>query len=684
MMSSSRRLGAVIGALMIAVVAGATTPAAGARQDASIGASPGATTVGSTVTVSGTGLRSCTDIELCDPETVIVSWDGVQVGDPVAVASDGSITAGIPVPRSTAMGSHTIRVQNSTDAELNAATTVTVEARLSMNLTPRSGPAGSSVTLRGTGYDTCPDFGNPFVDALWNGASTGVQAPIRDGGFEARLTVPAAAPAGDYLLYGRCADSGEYATSTYTVTVPDPPDPDPGVPGPSRTPPDPRPRGSVPADPAVSSPPAAGPSAAPAPARPPAVPAPVTSGGAPSASVGPAPTAGTPAAPPPVAAVGWPRPEIITAIRLLDAPGFPPQAVLILVVLLALLAWIMVGWPAELFHRTFEQNEQDINRWLRAVQRRLRLDRLRIPAGWRSAGPQRRQSWPLVMVFAMLAAVAIGLSEPQGDDSTSKVVVTVLGLFVAVPLVAVSYEFAIESYARLRSTDHARLRIVYPAVVIAAVCATVSRQLEFVPGYAYGMIVAYTIVAGRQRDPKRDGIAVLRASALLIGLALAGWLLRQFGTAAVTAGDDTPFGLRLLDTTLGLITVMSLETLVVGLLPLRFLHGRTLWDWSRLGWLVTYVAGATVFVLMLIGPLPEDKVSPGEILKMLWLFVGFCAGSYLFWGCFAVRDWRRRRRSRRSLPAVRRPPVGRPRQGEQVPVDAAPGPAAAPPPGPAR
>jgi hypothetical protein len=306
----------------------------------------------------------------------------------------------------------------------------------------------------------------------------------------------------------------------------------------------------------------------------------------------------------------------------------------VLLVVLGLLAWVLIGWPAELFNSTFAENEAVIRGWFRRRRPRER----RRPDERRA--PQQHASWPVVTFFSVISALIVALAEP-GPVWDRERTVTVLGLIVAIPLVAVTFEFAVESYLRRGAAGAgARLRISYPALALAVVCACMSRILAFVPGYAYGLIIGYAQVKDRREDTRREAVGVLRATGILLVMAVASWLLRQFATAQAAAGDGTPIGLRFIDTVLGLTTTMCLETLVIGLVPLRFMTGNTLWRWSRAGWVAAYLPGAALFVLILIGPLPHGETTlatVGHLIRMLWLFVGFGLGSLLFWSLFALR-----------------------------------------------
>jgi hypothetical protein len=300
--------------------------------------------------------------------------------------------------------------------------------------------------------------------------------------------------------------------------------------------------------------------------------------------------------------------------------------------------FLLVGWPAELFNKTVEENEATIRRWLglRPLRERVR----------------RRGVAPLVVVFSVLAALVMSVAEP-GPFLNRRVLVVAAALLVAVPLSAVTFEWAIESYARRvdRAADRSRLHVVFPAVAVAFGCAISSRLLHFVPGYAYGLIIAYPAVRGRVLLRSQEAAGVFRAVVALLLLGGTAWVAWQFGTSGPAASDGAGLPLRLLDTTLAFIALLCLETLLICLLPLRFMPGAKLWQWAprsrpdsdsrvtwrgRLLWLCTHTVVATAFVIVLLG-VGERTPSWPEVITMLTLLVAFCICSLTFWAIFRFR-----------------------------------------------
>jgi hypothetical protein len=298
-------------------------------------------------------------------------------------------------------------------------------------------------------------------------------------------------------------------------------------------------------------------------------------------------------------------------------------------------ACILVGWPAELFNTTYRENETVIRGWLRWSKVRA------------TPAEPRVSSWPVVFSFAAVTAVLMTVVQ-VAPDFGKNLWATAFGYLIAIPLVMISYEFAMESHLRNSpSGGIARLRVVLPALVIALVCASASRLFRFEPGYVYGLIITYSAVAPRAQLPARTkAVAVVRSAAVLLLLATGSWVLWQFGTSPVINAGSSSVPLGVLDTILAQIVILSLETLVIGLIPIRFLHGRLLWRWNKLAWFGIYALSASMFVTLLIGPIAR-RGSASDLVASLWLFLGFAAGSGAFWALFAHR----RQKTRRPAPA---------------------------------
>jgi hypothetical protein len=119
---------------------------------------------GTSANVYGTGYEGC--------DTVRVLWDGQDTGVTTGVAPDGTFAARFTVPESAAAGTHDVHGRCASGE--SARSVFTVSAPPVVAVDPARGRAGSAVTVRGTGFDGCPDYGGGTVAVAWDG-----RAPAR-------------------------------------------------------------------------------------------------------------------------------------------------------------------------------------------------------------------------------------------------------------------------------------------------------------------------------------------------------------------------------------------------------------------------------------------------------------------------------------------------------------------------
>jgi hypothetical protein len=563
-----------------------------------------------------------------------LTWDGVplEVSPVVTNFSSGQseIDVDYVVPSDAVRGPHTLVATCSAgNVQID-----TGQAWVSgVALSPNAGTAGSSFTVDGDYLLEDCDHNWPQNIAIrwdgvtlpWNAITGGSHRVASDAEFvfaqvTASMTVPALAKVGPHTVAVACGpvsptqqppDTFSVIWSAPFIIQAPPPPPPPSAPSA---------RSSAVPPPSSTGPPPA-PSSSPPPTVGPASPSPALAATAPPVAGGGPPTG------------AWPRPLQIAAIPPVQDLHPKPAAVGLVWLFVLALAFLLIAWPAELFNKTYEENESTIRMWLRLG-----------PVPTRS---ERRSSWLVVLGFSIVAAALTSVGEP---GPLRAVVVTAVALVFAIPMVSVGYGFTIESYVRRQAPHQPRaaLRVVFPALVLAVGFAVVTHAFHFVPGYVYGLLLTYTVV-GRRLTRRQEGMAVVRGVIVLAAIGVVAWCGWQFGTAPVAAGSDTPVGLRILDTTLGCIAMLSAESLVIGLLPIRFLDGAKIWraTWTtidnrerrwpgRLLWLVVFTSVVTGYLVVLRG-LGERTPSLRDMLTMTAVCAGFFVGSVAFWMFFVIR-----------------------------------------------
>ncbi|MYS79973.1 FGLLP motif-containing membrane protein [Embleya scabrispora] len=289
----------------------------------------------------------------------------------------------------------------------------------------------------------------------------------------------------------------------------------------------------------------------------------------------------------------------------------------------AVLSLPLVGFAAELFNKTVEENRLRIRRRLRPGAARPRS----LPRAPRLQ----------VLAFVVLSTLGTVAVEPNValDTSTSALA---LSLLIAIPLTVLAYAGVSEAYRRHVSRIRAFPHLVPGALVVALLLGIGSRLAHLVPGYVYGLFLAFTHAGLRRLSAREDGRATALGAWALAGLGVSAWVWR-IPVEHVTAGDDTPaFGWVLVENVLTQTYVAAVIGLVFGLLPLRFLDGHLLWRWSRWGWAAVYAVAVFLFLLTLLDPTGVTTGATREMwLRAVWLFGAFLMASVLFWTVFRLR-----------------------------------------------
>jgi hypothetical protein len=285
----------------------------------------------------------------------------------------------------------------------------------------------------------------------------------------------------------------------------------------------------------------------------------------------------------------------------------------------------LIAFPAELFNTTLEEHYDEVRGWFHLPPKRLEAE----------AG--RSQVIPFV-AFLLVGGLLYSLLNPafRLDRST---LAAALGLSLAMGIVTLAFDVPSLAYIRRRHGVWGRLVILPGTLLLAAGCVLLSRAVHFLPGYFYGLIAGITF--RRQVAEAVKGRLVAASALLVLVLSVASWLaLMPVSSAADKPGAS--FAVLVLEATLGGTFWCGLDSLVIGLLPLRFLSGSEVRAWSRPAWTVLFVLTQIAFVHILLRPgtgyVADTSRSPTVVV--VGLFVAFAVISVGFWGYFRYRDAR--------------------------------------------
>jgi hypothetical protein len=252
--------GATVGGGRLVVRAATPTP------PAKLQVSPNPVVAGHTVTVSGSVGPDRAGTQ-CARGVTLYSKAFVQIGlgelpsVTVAVKPDGTFTASTTIPRSRPAGAYRISAHC---GELLAGTTLAVQARPTLQVSPRSVTAGDTVTVSGSLAPAPADsacatsvllLSDAFVHTDDFAGVPAITAAVKAGGsFTVTTRIPSSKAAGTYTITGRCGGGNLGVSATLVVRAAPTPTttPAPAPPAPKGDP-----QAPVPAVAGPASPPAA-------------------------------------------------------------------------------------------------------------------------------------------------------------------------------------------------------------------------------------------------------------------------------------------------------------------------------------------------------------------------------------------------------------------------------------------
>jgi hypothetical protein len=131
----------------------------------------------------------------------------------------------------------------------------------------------------------------------------------------------------------------------------------------------------------------------------------------------------------------------------------------------------------------------------------------------------------------------------------------------------------------------------------------------------------------RLRDEGRLGALGV---ALTLGAGLLAWL--GYGIASTASGPG--FWNNLTIETFAAITLEALGTMVVALLPIDFLDGRTIFRWSKRAWIGLYLVTGLIFLFVVVPMAGNWGTMSAPIFGWGTLFAVFAIVAIATWALF--------------------------------------------------
>ncbi|HLI57213.1 MAG TPA: FGLLP motif-containing membrane protein, partial [Actinomycetota bacterium] len=294
---------------------------------------------------------------------------------------------------------------------------------------------------------------------------------------------------------------------------------------------------------------------------------------------------------------------------------------IVLSALIAALILILLAFPSQLFNATLQEHYEEVRRW-------FHLSR---PLSEVAKDLNQRVLFP---VFLAVGGLLFALITPDFGFNRSTLAL-VLGLAIAVAIVTLGFAGPTFLFYLHHYKDRGQVLVMPGSVIVAAVCVLVSRVLRFEPGYLYGLLAIF--VFHHESDEKIEGKLAAASALLVIVLAILTWVARIPLTGLT---QKNPSFLALVgEAALGGAFVIGVESVLVGLLPMRFLDGARIKRWNTWAWLGLFGFGIFTAVEVLIQPGTGyvGHTSVAGRFTVLSLYLAFCAISVGFWAYFRYR-----------------------------------------------
>ncbi len=292
--------------------------------------------------------------------------------------------------------------------------------------------------------------------------------------------------------------------------------------------------------------------------------------------------------------------------------------------LLTIIFLLLVSFPGALLDSTVDENYDEIRGWFRRTPKAEQASRSR-------SGTFRG----LALVGFLAAGGIAGAFLDPSFGPTRTTAALAVGLATSLAVVFICFGLPGIMYMRRNHRERGQIVLRPGALVLTAALVFASRFLHLEPGFLFGLIGGLAFATSL--PPKSSGRLAVVTSIFTLGMGLTAWFLWIPVSEAAAEGDVT-FWLAVADAALAGTFIAAVETLVIGLIPMREFDGGTIRAWKFLDWAAVYSIGAYAYVLIVLRP--ASSTGPGNNgapWKALIIAGSFAAISIAFWAYFRFR-----------------------------------------------
>jgi hypothetical protein len=259
--------------------------------------------------------------------------------------------------------------------------------------------------------------------------------------------------------------------------------------------------------------------------------------------------------------------------------------------LLSALFLLLVALPVELLEGAVRENYGRAFAWLDPIRRRVRqvVERFhrRFPNPWTSS-----------LLLVGLGAVILGFADPE-FGFTGKSARLVIALAISLTVLNIAISAVVLAFGRRRFGIRNAFTPMPAALIVVALSVLLSRLTGIPTAFLFGLVVS--IVWSQRQTIRQSGALALMLMGLTIAVGVSSFLIYS----SLHESHEEGFWHELWLEVFAGLSLESLATLLIALLPLKILDGRRIFSWSRIAWVAIYFVALIAFVLV-VTPVAHD------------------------------------------------------------------------------
>ena len=204
----------------------------------------------------------------------------------------------------------------------------------------------------------------------------------------------------------------------------------------------------------------------------------------------------------------------------------------------------------------------------------------------------------------------------------------VIALAISLAVLNIAISAVVLAFGRRRFGVRNAFTPMPAALIVVALSVILSRLTGIPTAFLFGLVVS--IVWSQRQTIRQSGALALLLMGLTIAVGVSSFLIYSSLHESHEEGFWHELGLEVFAG----LSLESLATLLIALLPLKILDGRRIFSWSRVAWVGVYFVALIAFVLV-VTPVAHDH---GFLEAPPWgwviAFASFAAIAVIVWALF--------------------------------------------------